>query len=125
MSTNLWKEGHSDDEHSVRIWKLSQSCEKFGNKYDMIQEQLEDMCGTDDLLTGVLSKSKGQILRLAAIFNALFGIDAGYETKEYLSDKSIEAAINFVDVCIEHATIIGGKKSTPFCEYYVYMMYCV
>ena len=66
LFTNLWKKGHTDDDHSVRIWKLSQSCEKFGDKYDIIQEQLEDMCGTDDLLTGVLSKSKGQILTFSS-----------------------------------------------------------
>ncbi len=43
------------------VWKLPNESTKFKSKFDKIQGQLEELCGRDDLLTGVLSKSKGQI----------------------------------------------------------------
>jgi len=107
----LWKAG-GGDKPKQRTWILSQKCEIFKKKYDEIQEELEDLCGIDDLLTGILSKSKGQILRLAAVFNVLFSLDTRHPLSETLSDDSIHAAINFVEVCSDHAAIIGGRKST-------------
>lgn len=65
----------------------------------------------DNLLTGVLSISKGQILRLAAVFNALFSLDAAHPLSDELSVDSVKAAINFVETCNEHTAIIGGRKT--------------
>ena len=40
-------------------------------KIKLHRNSKQNLSGMDDLLTGVLSKSKGYILRLAAVFNAL------------------------------------------------------
>ena len=71
---------------------------------------MEDLAGRDDLLTGILSKAKGQILRAAAVLHALFGIDPSYSKTEELSSMSIIAAINLIEVCNEHTALIGGRK---------------
>ena len=89
-----------------RTWILPLSCNEFHSKFDEIQEQLEELCGMDDLITGVLSKSKGQILRLSAIFNALFSIDPSLKCESELSSSSVKAAINFIEVCSEHLAIV-------------------
>jgi len=71
------------------------------------QEQLEDLCGMDDLLTGLRSKYEDQILGLAAVFNALFSLHPSHPLNPELSSLSVKAAINFVQVCNEHTAIIG------------------
>jgi hypothetical protein len=81
-------------------------------KFDKIQEELEELCGLDDLLTGVLSKSKGQILRLAACMNALFSLDPLHPLEAELSPMSIDASIDYVEVCNEHTSVMGGRKNT-------------
>ncbi|MCG8623084.1 MAG: DUF3987 domain-containing protein [Proteobacteria bacterium] len=65
-----------------------------------------------DDLTGVLSKSKGQILRVAAVLNALFSMDCDHPLDKQLSSASVEAAINFVEICNEHTAVIGGRNNT-------------
>ena len=57
LFTDMWING-SVDRPKVRTWLLSHDSEVFQNKCDDIQEQLQDLCGFDDLLTGVLNKSK-------------------------------------------------------------------
>ena len=96
------------------MWIMPSDCEVFQVKFDKVQEQLEDLCGMDDLLTGVLSESKGQILRVAAVLNALFSMDCDHPLNEHkqLSTISVKAAINFVEVCNEHTAIIGGRNNT-------------
>jgi len=71
---------------------------------------LAELSGKDDLLTGVLSKAKGQILRAAAVLHALFSIDPLHPRSEELSSMSIVAAINLIEVCNEHTAFIGGRK---------------
>ena len=111
LLTDLWKAG-GGGKPKQRTWLLSQNSEVFITKFDEIQEELEELCGSDDLLTGNLSKSKGRILRLAAVFNALFSFDSDHALNETLSEDSVRAAVNFVEVCSEHAAIIGGRKNT-------------
>ena len=53
----LWKDG-GGDKPAQRKWTLGRN---FHKKFDRIQDELEELCGLDDFLTGVLSKSKGQI----------------------------------------------------------------
>jgi len=60
LLADLWLTG-GGDKPAVRVWTLPQHCSEFQSKFDSIQEQLEDLCGMDDLLAGLLSKSKGQI----------------------------------------------------------------
>ena len=111
LLTNLWING-GGDKPKHRTWILPRDCPDFQTKFDSIQAQLEDLCGMDELLTGVISKSKGQILRVAAIFNALFTLDDCHPLEEVLSTVAIKAAINYVEMCNEHTAIIGGRKST-------------
>ena len=114
LFTDTWTNG-GVEKPKVRSWVLprdSQVWQVFQHKFDSIQDQLEDLCGTDDLLTGVISKSKGQILRLAAVFNALFSLDPNHPMNDnLLSTASFKAAINFVETCNEHTAIIGGRKT--------------
>lgn len=110
LLTKLWKDGGGDKPRQ-RTWILSRNCEIFSKKYDEIQDELEELCGIDNLLTGILSKSKGQILRLAAVFNALFSLDDEHELHSAISEAAVKAAINYIEVCSEHAAIIGGRKS--------------
>ena len=67
-----------------------------------------------------MSKSKGQILQIAAAFNALFSIAPHNSMKEELSHASIRAAINFVETCNEQSAIMGGRKNivTPMTSKY-------
>ena len=107
---DIWTSG-GGDKLKLRDWILPRDSTEFKAKFDEIQGQLEDLCGRDDLLTGVLSKSKGQILRLAAVFNALFSLDPNHPLSDHLSDKAVEAAVNFVETCNEHTAIIGGRAT--------------
>ncbi len=68
----------------------------------------QNSCGMDDDLTGVLNKFKGQILRLVAVFNALFSLDPNHPLSDQLSDIS---AIKLIETCNEHTAIIGGRKT--------------
>ncbi len=106
----IWT-GGGGEKPKLRDWKLPNESTKFKSKFDEIQGQLEELCGRDDLLTGVLSKSKGQILRLSAVFNALFSLDPNYSLSDILSDKAIAAAVNFVELCNEHIAIMGGRAN--------------
>lgn len=77
LLADLWLAGDRD-KPAIRVRTLPHYCSEFQFRFDSIQEQLEELCGMDDLLTGLLSKSKGQILRLAAVFNALYSLDPSH-----------------------------------------------
>ena len=111
LLVTLWKDG-GGDKPTQRNWILGRDNSHFHKKFDKIQEELEELCGLDDLLTGVLSKSKGQILRLAACMNALFSLDPLHPLKAELSPMSIDASIDFVEICNEHTSVMGGRKNT-------------
>ena len=57
----------------------------------------------------MLSKSKGQILRVAAVLHALFNVDNPGNIPEVLSEDAMIAANNFVSVCLQHAALISGR----------------
>lgn len=116
LLSTLWKEG-GGDKPVIRKWILPVSPE-FHQKFDEIQQQLEELCGLDDFLTGVCSKSKGHILRIAAIFHQLFCIrlnERNDTPSKELSSDAIKAAIDFVTLCGEQAALMVGRKgaSTP------------
>ncbi len=54
----------------------------------------------------MLSKSKGQILRVAATLHVLFHIDSPLAIPPVIA---IEAAIDLVDMCIQHAAFLAGR----------------
>lgn len=58
---------------------------------------------------GMLSKSRRQILRVAAVLHALFHIDTPQTIPQDISDTALEAALDFVEVCNQHASFLAGK----------------
>ena len=68
---------------------------------------------------GMLSKSKGQVLRVAATLHVLFYDATCINDQEditvssvpsTISTKAILAAKNFVDMCCQHAAFIAGRS---------------
>ena len=58
---------------------------------------------------GMLSKSKGQILRIAATLHVL---ETSLAIPAVISDSVIKTAINLVDVCLQHAAFLAGRGET-------------
>ena len=59
---------------------------------------------------GMLSKEKGMILRVSAIFHILNQV--GYKSEELsyeISADSIHSAIAFIDMCIQQTAFIAGR----------------
>ena len=57
----------------------------------------------------MLAKSKGQVLRLAVVFHVLFGWENPQAISEDVSDVALQAAITFVNVCMQHAAFLAGR----------------
>lgn len=58
----------------------------------------------------MLSKSKGQVLRVAAVLHVLFVDPSTLSTiPSLISVEAITAAQNFVDTCCQHAAFIAGR----------------
>ena len=62
-------------------------------------------------IIGMLSKSKGQILRVAATMHVLFHWQKPHDISTIIDEKAVSAAIEFVDLCIQHAAFITGRKT--------------
>ena len=56
----------------------------------------------------MLSKSRGQVLRVAATLHALFHIETPQQLPTNVSDDAIVAAVNFVEVCNQHVAFLSG-----------------
>ena len=78
--------------------------------FDTLQSYLKKLCGHDDFVTGILSKQKGQALRVAAVMNALFSLDNKYKLKALIDEDAVKAAIDFVQVCGDHASLLSGRR---------------
>ena len=61
------------------------------------------------ILLGMLSKSKGQILRVAASLHVLFHRNTPLNVPESISEEAIKAAVTFVELCIQHAAYMAGR----------------
>ena len=57
----------------------------------------------------MLSKSKGQILRVAASLHVLFMLDNGDKLNTEVSDEAISASINFVALCCQQTAYMAGR----------------
>ena len=57
---------------------------------------------------GMLSKSRGQVLRVAATLHALFYIETPQQVPNGISNEAIIAAVNFVEVCNQHVAFLSG-----------------
>ena len=64
---------------------------------------------TRSFAAGMLSKSKGQILRISAILHVLFHMNTPLTIPEAISVDAVKAAIDLVDVCIQHAAFLAGR----------------
>lgn len=51
MFKKLW-EGGGGDKPTTRTWMLQPNLANFEEKFDKKQEELDSMCGGDDLITG-------------------------------------------------------------------------
>lgn len=105
----MWTPKSASTTTPCKKWKLEKTCQTFTDKYNAIQKQLSLISGHDELLSGLLSKEKGQILRLAATLHILFSVDSPNDIPEAITEEAIKAAINFVQTCCEHASLIGGR----------------
>lgn len=70
------------------------------------------------LKLGMLSKGKGQVLRVAAALHVLTGDhkeEGGdiivSEVPNVISEKAIKAARNYVETCCQHAAYIAGRTT--------------
>ena len=57
---------------------------------------------------GMLSKSRGQVLRVAATLHALFYIETPQQVPNCISNEAIIAAVDFVEVCNQHIAFLSG-----------------
>ena len=57
----------------------------------------------------MLSKSKGQLLRVAAVMHVLFNLDNPSSIPQQISEAAVKAADSFVDLCLDHAAYLRGK----------------
>ena len=57
----------------------------------------------------MLSKSRGQILRVAAVMHALFHLETPLAIPNIISEDAIKAAVNFVELCNQHADFLSGR----------------
>ena len=63
---------------------------------------LFDMCYVFYVHVGLLSKSRGQILCIAAVLHVLFHLDTQHNIPTEIADKVVQVAIDFVELCREH-----------------------
>ncbi|XP_065911094.1 uncharacterized protein [Dysidea avara] len=103
-----------------RVFTIKEKSEVFVAYFDEVQEQLEALACMDDLLSGMLSKSKGQVLRVAAVLHVLSYIkvqndDSAVETQQsdeiasVISESAIKAAVNFVSLCCQQTAYMTGR----------------
>ena len=109
LFSNLWKSGGGEDAN-LRVLQLPSGCKSFKEMFDTLQSYLKKLCGHDDFVTGILSKQKGQALRVAAVMNALFSLDDKYKLKALIDEDAVKAAIDFVQVCGDHASLLSGRR---------------
>ena len=57
----------------------------------------------------MLSKSKGQVLRVAVALDVLFHCDTPLNVPDHVSGEAVRAAVNFVDLCLQHAAYFAGR----------------
>ena len=57
----------------------------------------------------MLSKSRGQILRVAATLHVLFHMDTPQAIPQEISCEALKSAKNFVEVCNQHVAHLAGR----------------
>lgn len=74
------------------------------------------------VFVGLLSKSKGLILRMTGCLHCLFQLDSlnaafssgesVFEPSTVVTDSAVKAAVNFVATCINHTLYLCGRNSS-------------
>ena len=75
---------------------------------------LTRICNT--VFVGMLSKSKGQILRVAAVMQVLFHWENPHNIPNDITDEALKASINFVEVCIQHTAYLAERPEIEAVE---------
>ena len=57
----------------------------------------------------MLSKSKGQVLRVAAALHVRFHRNTPLNVPESISEEAVKAAVGFVVLCLQHVAHIAGR----------------
>ena len=57
----------------------------------------------------MLTKSKGQILRISAVMHVLYHMDTPQNIPVEICEEAVKAADAFVDYCLQHAAYLGGR----------------
>ena len=57
----------------------------------------------------MLSKSRGQTLRVAAVMHVLFHWKEPSNIPPKISNEALKAAISFVELCNQHAAFLAGR----------------
>ena len=70
---------------NVKKYYVAEECTTLRSKFDENQRMLSTVTGHDGLISGILSKQKGQILRVAAICHVLSELDVTAEHSDILS----------------------------------------
>ena len=72
---------------------------------------LQVFSATTSHYLGMLSKSRGHVLRLATVMHFLFHIDdLDKELEAEVSDSAIRAAVNFIEVSSQQTAFIAGRS---------------
>ena len=59
---------------------------------------------------GMLSKSRGHVLRIATVLHLLFHLDdAHHQLDVVVSEEAVRAAVNFIQVASQHTAFIAGR----------------
>ena len=59
---------------------------------------------------GILSKSRGQVLRVAAVLHTLFSIEnENMNIPDEVSEAALKAAVNFVRVSCQQTAYVAGR----------------
>lgn len=57
----------------------------------------------------MLSKSKGQILRVATALHVLFHVGSFDSISDQITEEAIAASVNFVGLCCQQTAYIAGR----------------
>lgn len=57
----------------------------------------------------MLSKSKGQILRVAIALHVLFHVGSFESISDQITEEAIAASVNFVGLCCQQTAYIAGR----------------
>ena len=57
----------------------------------------------------MLSKSRGQVIRVATTLHVLFNFESPLTIPDKISIDAITAAVDFVDYCLQNAAFLAGR----------------